>query len=67
MAKEKRVKANPVQAQLRIIWNHVRWLVEQQMEPSPQNRIRLQKQDKLFTQAERPRTKAKLTKKSKAV
>lgn len=44
---------NPTGAQLRIIWNHVRWLAECHMHPSEANRQQLAKDERTFTKYER--------------
>lgn len=42
-----------IQVQLRVIWDHVRFLSEAQMHPSIENRMLLDRAEKIFSKAER--------------
>lgn len=42
-----------IQQQLRVIWDHVRFLTESQMHPTTENIMRLNAAEKKFSRAER--------------
>lgn len=44
-----------VEVQLRVIWDHVRFLAESQMHPTPHNKMLLDRAEKKFSRAGRSR------------
>lgn len=49
-----------IQQQLRVIWDHVRFLTEAQMHPSIENKMKLNRSEKKFSRAEKHRARVGL-------